>query len=69
MAGESKTVTGALNSYFNVAGDTGSLRDDTFGKSAKRGSKEFLDELRALSEAEKTNLAIGACLVMGWALR
>jgi hypothetical protein len=69
MAGEAKTVTGALNNYFSVVGDTGSLSDGTYGKSAKRAASEFLDELKALSTEEKLELAKGVCGVTGWTLK
>lgn len=47
-----KKISGILNGYFNV-GD------------AKRSAKDFLEELKALSAAEKRELAEGVCAITG----
>lgn len=58
-------VTKALSTYFNVDGGTGSLHPDSFGKSSKRTLPEFRDELKALSDTEKRELAEMVCAVTG----
>lgn len=50
---ETKTTIKALNDYFNQ-GD------------GKRSLKAFADEVKQLNDAEKEELAQGACDVMGW---
>lgn len=52
---DTKTIIGALNSYFNQ-GD------------GKVGMTQFKAELDALTPEEKLELASGACDVMGWKL-
>ena len=56
MAGEQKTIVGALAGYFNQG-------------EGKRALSEFQLEVKALSDAEKLELAQGACNVMGWTLK
>ena len=50
------TITQALANYFNE-GD------------AKRSPRDFLMELKALTPAEKLELARDVCAVTGWALK
>lgn len=47
-----KTVTAILTGYFNVG-------------EGKRPSREWLDELKALSADEKAELAEGVCAITG----
>jgi hypothetical protein len=56
MAGEQKTIVGALAGYFNQG-------------EGKRALSEFQQEVKALSDKEKLELAQGACDVMGWTLK
>lgn len=58
-------ITKALSQFFNVDGGTGSLHPDTFGKSSKRTLPEFRDELKALTDDEKRELALMACAATG----
>lgn len=51
-----KTVISAISGYFNQ-GD------------GKRSMSDFRDELKALSDAEKRELAQGACKAMEWTLK
>lgn len=51
-----KSIIKALNDYFNQ-GD------------GKRGLAQFSAEVKALNDAEKLELAQGACDVMGWTLK
>ncbi len=53
--GNSVTVTRALTSYFNEG-------------EGKRATKEWADELKALSPAEKMELATGVCTITGQTL-
>ena len=55
MATEIKTRIKALNDYFNTGDGKVPLR-------------QFSAELAKLSDAEKQELAEGACAVMGWTL-
>ncbi len=52
---EKVTVTKALANYFNVG-------------EGKRPANAFIAELRALTDAEKRELAEGVCEVTGWTL-
>jgi hypothetical protein len=54
-AGTKMTRIKALAEYFNSG-------------ERKVGLKDFQGEIKALSDAEKTELAQGACDVMGWVL-
>lgn len=72
-----KGIASILNSYFNVAGDTGSLGgqvtlpngtvhlDLPVGMSAKRPVRDFADEMKRLSDEEKYQLAVGVCALDG----
>lgn len=51
-----KTVISAISGYFNQG-------------EGKRSMSDFRDELKALSDAEKLELAEGACSIMGWTLK
>lgn len=51
-----KTTVGAIAGYFNQ-GD------------GKRPLSKFQEELKALSDEEKLELAEGACKIMGWTLK
>lgn len=55
MTTETKTRIKALNDYFNQG-------------EGKRPLREFQAEIKKLSDAEKQELAEGACAVMGWTL-
>lgn len=61
-----KTIVGAISGYFNQ-GDGVSL--DGRAIPEKRALPVFRDEMQALSDAEKRELAEGACNVMGWTLK
>lgn len=51
-----KTIVGALAGYFNQG-------------EGKRPLSDFQAEVKALNDAEKLELAQGACEVMGWTLK
>jgi hypothetical protein len=61
-----KTVTGLLNAHFNK-GDGVSLASENTsgGVPEKRGVAAFRDELAALTDAEKRELAEGICAITG----
>lgn len=71
------TVLKALTNYFNVVGDTGSLGGEwtpvkggapvelPYGRSAKRGMTDWRDELVALGDDGKRELAEMVCAVTG----
>lgn len=61
-----KTIVGAISGYFNE-GDGVSV--DGRGIPAKRPLPMFRDEMKALSDTDKRELAEGACAVMGWELK
>jgi len=56
MTSDTKTIVGALAGYFNEGG-------------GKRPLADFQKEIKALTDAEKQELAEGACKVMGWTLK
>lgn len=50
-----RTVTGILTNYFNVPTDT----------SVKKPAREWLEELKTLTDAEKLELAEGVAAITG----
>ncbi len=61
-----KTVISVLNGYFN-SGDGVSLPSESTmgGVPVKRNVSAFRDELKALSDAEKAELAAGVVAITG----